>query len=86
MGIYEHQGFQGGRVRLRELITGDDYDVFAPSGYREALYALMKYGRETNSWNEYIFLSHQHHQDNAIFLAGLPDVKGSLPHGELARR
>jgi len=141
MGIYEHQGRQGGRVRLRELITGDEFDVYVPSGYqgekselwytrlcppphdrtdyhvsftspyvlgectkadwiaylrksmmemkgtsgdREALYALMKYGRETNSWNEYIFLSYHHHQDNAIFLAGLPDVKGSLPHGHLA--
>ena len=24
-------------------------------------------------------------QHDAIFLAGLPDVKGSLPHGDLAR-
>ena len=142
MGIYEHQGFQDSRVQLRELVTGDEFNCYVPSGYRgeknelwyvrlcppyderadyyvaftspyvlgectkadwiaylrkstmemkehsgdrEALYALMKYGREINFWNEFIFLSYHHHQDNAIFLIGLPDVKGSLPHGSLAR-
>ena len=33
-----------------------------------------------NAWNEFIFLAYHHHQFDAIFLTGLPDVKGSLPH------
>jgi hypothetical protein len=41
---------------------------------------LMKYGLSTNHWNEYIFLAYVNHQHDAIFLTGIPDVKGSLPH------
>jgi hypothetical protein len=41
----------------------------------------MKHGREPNQWNEFIFQAYHHHQFDAIFLAGLPDVPGSLPHG-----
>ena len=44
------------------------------------LHRLMKYGLSANHWNEYIFLAYHHHQHDAIFLAGIPDVKGSLPH------
>jgi len=46
----------------------------------KALYILMKYGLETHYWNEYIFQAFHHSQSNAIFLTGLPDVEGSLPH------
>ncbi len=42
---------------------------------------FMKHGREPNQWNEFIFQAYHHHQFDAIFLAGLPDVPGSLPHG-----
>ncbi len=44
------------------------------------LQRLMKYGPTANYWHEYIFLAYHHHQHDAIFLAGIPDVKGSLPH------
>jgi hypothetical protein len=44
------------------------------------LQRLMKYGLSTNHWNEYIFLAYVNHQHDAIFLTGIPDVKGSLPH------
>jgi hypothetical protein len=44
------------------------------------LYGLMKYGKSLNSWNEFVFQAYHHSQSDAIFLAGLPDVKGSLPH------
>jgi hypothetical protein len=47
---------------------------------RRRLHELLKYGREPNSWNEFIFLAYHHHQFDAIFLTGLPDVPGSLPH------
>ncbi len=47
---------------------------------RTALYEVLKYGREPRFWSEFIFLGYHHHQPDAIFLAGLPDVKGSLPH------
>jgi hypothetical protein len=36
--------------------------------------------RPDESWNEFIFQVYQRHQADAIFLTGLPDVKGSLPH------
>ena len=45
----------------------------------EKLCHLMKYGVSANHWNEYVFLAYHHHQYDAIFLAGIPDVKGSLP-------
>lgn len=49
---------------------------------RTALYDVLKYGREPRHWSEFIFLGYHHHQPEAIFLAGLPDVKGSLPHAD----
>ena len=45
-----------------------------------ALHEFLKFGPDPNHWNEYILLGYHHHQPNVIFLAGLPDVKGSLPH------
>ena len=47
---------------------------------RSRLHERLKYGRETNEWNEYIFQAYHHHQFEAIFLTGIPDVPGSLPH------
>lgn len=47
---------------------------------------VLKYGPVPNFWNEYVFLSYHHFQRDVVFLAGLPDVKGSLPHGDLARK
>jgi hypothetical protein len=73
--------------------TKDDWIVFVKRtllGMGEpdnakVFYTLMKYGLETNYWNEYIFQAFHHNQNNAIFLTGLPDVKGSLPHGDLGK-
>jgi len=47
---------------------------------RRRLHELLKYGREPNQWNEFIFLAYHDYQFDAIFLTGLPDVRGSLPH------
>ena len=33
-------------------------------------------------WLEFVFLAYHHHQFDAIFLTGRPDVKGSLPHAD----
>jgi hypothetical protein len=41
---------------------------------------LLKYGLSVHHWNEFVFQAYHHHQHDAIFLAGIPDVKGSLPH------
>jgi len=54
-------------------------DLKAPQGKRLAHF--MKHGREPNQWNEFIFKAYHHHQFDATFLSGLPDVPGSLPHG-----
>jgi hypothetical protein len=45
---------------------------------------FLKHGREPNQWNEFIFQAYVNHQSDAIFLTGLPDVPGSLPHGPKA--
>jgi len=46
---------------------------------RTALHEVLKYGREPRFWSEFIVLGYHHYQPDAIFLAGLPDVQGSLP-------
>ncbi len=53
---------------------------FSGRNQRTRLHHLMKYGLEPNYWNEFVFKAYQHHQPDAIFLAGLPDVKATLPH------
>ncbi len=140
MGIYEHGGSVGGRVRMKELVTGDEFVCHIASGYRgrpselwyvrlcpplfdlvdyhvavttpyilmgfevadwtaylsksllgaadprKALHEFLKFGKAAysrkpdESWSEFVFQAYHHHQSDAIFLAGLPDVKGSLPH------
>lgn len=46
----------------------------------QRLHELLKYGSWTHHWNEFVFKAFHHAQHEAIFLAGIPDVKGSLPH------
>lgn len=53
---------------------------------KDAVYDFLKHGRGPNFWNEYVFLAYHHHEREAVFLAGLPDVKSSLPHGRRGRR
>ena len=48
----------------------------------KALHEFMKFGKVPNAWSEFIFQAYHHHQNDAIFLAGLPDVKGSRPNAE----
>ncbi len=55
------------------------FDLKGPERMRLAHF--LKHGREPNQWNEFIFQAYQHHKTDAIFLTGLPDVPGSLPHG-----
>jgi hypothetical protein len=47
---------------------------------RRRLHELLKYGREPIQWNEFVFQAYHHHQFDAIFLTGLPDARGSVPH------
>ena len=53
---------------------------------RKGLHEFLKFGKAPRSrrpdetWNEFIFQAYHHHQTEAIFLTGLPEVKGSLPH------
>jgi hypothetical protein len=47
---------------------------------RESLHRLLKYGPEPNYWNEFVFRAYHRHQSDAIFLAGIPDLKATLPH------
>jgi hypothetical protein len=44
------------------------------------LHNLLKRGLEPNYWNEFVFKAYHHHQQDAIFLTGIPDIKNTLPH------
>jgi len=46
----------------------------------QAFELLMKYGLGPSYWNEYIFEAYAGHEDQAIWLRGLPDVEESRPH------
>ncbi len=46
----------------------------------EALHRLMKFGPTRNYWNEFVLLAYHHHQEDAIYLSGIPDLKSTLPH------
>ena len=35
---------------------------------------VKKYGLEPDYWNRYVFRSYHHHQHDAVFLAGIPDM------------
>jgi hypothetical protein len=133
MGIYENRGMEGNRVRLRELITDQEFVCHSASGYRgkkgelwyvrllpplepelanyhvafttpyvliiqskndwiaylkrsmvgmkgDTLHQILKLGLGENYWNEFVFQAYHHHQFDAIFLAGIPDLKVTLPH------
>ena len=41
---------------------------------------LMKCGPASDYWNEFVFRAYHHHQQDAIFLTGIPDMKATLPH------
>ena len=47
-----------------------------------ALQRFFKFGRDLHYWNEFVFQAYHHHQNDAIFLAGIPDLKATLPHAE----
>jgi hypothetical protein len=46
----------------------------------KGLHRFVKYGPDPNYWNEFVFKGYHHHQSDAIFLAGIPDLKATLPH------
>ena len=49
---------------------------------RDSLHQLLKYGLDLNYWKEFVFLAYHHHSAEAIFLAGIPDLPGTLPHAK----
>ena len=53
---------------------------FKSSDDPQNLYHLLKFGLDLNYWNEFVFKAYHHHQSEAIFLAGIPDLKATLPH------
>ena len=136
MGIYEHIGTVNDKVRLRELLTEDEFICHCGSGYfghqdelwyvrllpplmpevasyhivfttpyvlmagkhdwtnflrramlpfkiknqRKALHRLLKQGPSQDYWHEFVFKAYHHHQSDAVFLTGIPDVHDTLPH------
>jgi hypothetical protein len=47
---------------------------------KDGLHRFLKYGPDPTYWNEFVFKGYHHHQSDAIFLAGIPDLKATLPH------
>jgi hypothetical protein len=47
---------------------------------RRRLHEVLKYVRGPNFWSEFILKAYLNHRPDAIFLTGLPDVPGSMPH------
>jgi hypothetical protein len=45
-----------------------------------ALHRFFKGGTDLHYWNEFVFKAYHHHQFDAIFLAGIPDLQATLPH------
>lgn len=137
MGIYEHVGNDGKKIRLKELMTDHEFDCHSTSGYRgkkgelwyvrllppllpeladyhivfttpyvlieatkgdwtqflgrslsgrkntdqrTALHRFLKHDPSPNFWNEFVFKAYHHHQHDAVFLAGIPDLDATLPH------
>ena len=54
--------------------------MLGQAGRRQDLAEFLKYGPTLHHWNEFVFQGYHHHTRKAIFLAGLPDVKSSLPN------
>ena len=46
----------------------------------ESLHQFMKYGLHKNFWNDFISLAHRQSRSSAVFLAGIPDLRDTLPH------
>ncbi len=45
-------------------------------------HSLMKYGKNRQFWNEFIFEGYVNYQQDMIFLAGYPDIPLSMPHSK----
>lgn len=45
---------------------------------------LMRYGLTSTYWLEFVFLAYINYMEGAIFIGGYPDIRESLPHGELS--
>ena len=138
MGIYEHIGLDGNRVRLKELLSEQQFSCHSGSGYlgrsgelwyvrrlppllpdvadyhvifttpyillspkedwvqflnrslskhpgddqQQGLRRLLKDDPAPNYWNEFVLLAYHHHQSDAIFLKGIPDLRATLPHAD----
>ncbi|HKI16269.1 MAG TPA: hypothetical protein VKA15_00230 [Isosphaeraceae bacterium] len=50
------------------------------SSEADALHRLVKFGPAKNYWNEFVFRAYHHHQGDAVYLSGIPDLKSTLPH------
>jgi hypothetical protein len=55
-------------------------DCDGPTDDLSRFHNLLKYGLEPNYWNEFVLKAYHHHQQDAIFLTGIPDMKATLPH------
>jgi hypothetical protein len=61
-----------------------------PGSDKQTLYEFLKFGTYPTSWHDFIVQAYVRSTDQAVFLAGLPDVPSSLPrvgcHNELGKR
>jgi hypothetical protein len=64
--------------RLQFLKRGMSQSGFGND--KEGLHRFLKNGPDANYWSEFVFKGYHHHQSDTIFLAGIPDLKATLPH------
>ncbi len=78
-GVKSDRLLDGTEERFRQYIDRELVRISASSRKPMNADYLLKYGPSANHWNEYIFLAYVNHQTDAIFLAGIPDIRESLP-------
>lgn len=58
----------------------------AVGGPNPTLHDYLKSGKSLGYWLEFVFQAYFNHTGNAIFVAGVPDQPGSMPHSERGRK
>jgi len=58
--------------------------TLAVDDHLKAYEHFMRYGLSRTYWLEFVFLAYINHEGGAIFLGGYPDIRKSLPQGELS--
>lgn len=68
-----------------EYLTRSANALRMPKG-SDKMHRFLKHGPDPTHWLEYILLAYKTHNNEAIFLAGLPDQPDTMPHGQSKKK